>query len=77
MIYRASLTLELDKRAEDYIKIIDKKRAYKRSSVIAKRKGNTIIVEIKADDPIALIASLNSFLKQVKIIGNAEKLFKD
>ena len=76
-MYRATLTLELDKKAEDYIKILDKKRTYKRSSVVAKRKGDTILVEINAEDPIALIASLNSFLKQVRIIGNAERLFDE
>lgn len=77
IMYRASLTLELDKKAEDYIKILDKQRSYKRSTVVAKRKGDTILVEIKAEDPVALIASLNSFIKQVRIIGNAERLFDE
>ncbi|MDE1846285.1 MAG: hypothetical protein KGH53_03335 [Candidatus Micrarchaeota archaeon] len=77
VMYSASLKLELDKKAEDYIKILDKKVSYKRSKVVAKRKGDMILVEITAEDPVALVASLGSFLKQVKIIGNAERLFDE
>lgn len=75
-MYSANLELNLGEKAKDYLKIMDKKISYKRSSVSVKRKGNLLFVKISADDPVALIASLNSVLKQVRIIGNAQRLLE-
>ncbi|MDE1762158.1 MAG: hypothetical protein KGH59_03935 [Candidatus Micrarchaeota archaeon] len=66
--------MDLGERAKDYFAVMDKKLSYKRSSVAIKRRGQEIIVAIEAKDPIALVASLNSVIKQVRIIGNAEQL---
>ncbi|MDE1855621.1 MAG: hypothetical protein KGH49_00040 [Candidatus Micrarchaeota archaeon] len=62
-------------KAKDYVKLMDKKISYKRSSVRIKSTQNTVSVEVNAQDPVALVASLGSVLKQIRIIGNAESLF--
>ena len=70
------MKLDLGKKAKFYTELLDKKINYKRSRVSVKRASNILTVEVKADDPVALVASMNSVLKQIRIIGNAEKLFE-
>lgn len=36
-------------------------------------KGNSVIVDIKADDPVSLRASLNSYLRLMHIIKSVEQ----
>lgn len=76
-MYSANLELNLGKKSKEYIKILDKKISYKRSTVLISRKEDLILVKISAQDPVALVASLGSVLKQVKIIGNADSLFDE
>ena len=74
MKYTASIVLDLGEKSEDYIKIMDKRIDFKRSKASVKRNGSKIAISVRAEDPVALVSSINSFLKQVRIIGNAEKL---
>ncbi|MDE1850748.1 MAG: hypothetical protein KGH54_03070 [Candidatus Micrarchaeota archaeon] len=74
-MYSASVKLELGKEAKEYFVLLDKKLNYKRSKVSVKLSKNTLIIQVRANDPVALVASINSVLKQIRIIGNAEKLF--
>ncbi|MDE1827619.1 MAG: hypothetical protein KGH65_00450 [Candidatus Micrarchaeota archaeon] len=74
-MFSASVKLELGKEAKEYFALLDKKLNYKRSKVSVKLSKNTLLIEVKAEDPIALVASIGSILKQIRIIGNAEKLF--
>lgn len=74
-MYSAQMKLNLGLKAKDYVKLMDKKISYKRSSVRIKSTQNTVSVEVNAQDPVALVASLGSVLKQIRIIGNAESLF--
>lgn len=76
-MFSASVKLELGKEAKEYFALLDKKISYKRSKVSVKLSKNTLIIEVKADDPVALVASINSILKQIRIIGNAQKLFDE
>ena len=76
-MYTANIRLNLGKNTREYFKLLDKGINYKRSKLKVKASGQTIILDIEADDPVALIASVNSILRQLRIIGNAEKLFTD
>jgi len=51
---------------------MDKKADYKRSSVRYRIKGNAIEIEVEASDPVALVASLNSSIKQLRIISSVD-----
>ena len=74
-MYSAQMKLNLGPKAKDYVKLMDKVIGYKRSTVKVKRIGNVVSVEVSAQDPVALVASLGSVLKQLRIIGSAESLF--
>ena len=76
-MYNANVRLNLGKRAREYFKLLDKGIIYKRSRLKIRADPQTISIEIEAEDPIALIASLNSVLRQLRIIGNAERLLED
>ena len=76
-MYSASIKLNLGKNAKEYFQLLDKRINYKRSRLKISSSGDTIHMEIQAQDPVALIASINSILKQFRIMGNAQKLFED
>ncbi|MDE1825360.1 MAG: hypothetical protein KGH61_01790 [Candidatus Micrarchaeota archaeon] len=75
-MYSASIRLSLGEKSSDYMSLLDKLAKHKRSSVLIKKSKDAILIDVKADDPIALIASINGVLKQIRIIGNADKLFE-
>ena len=76
-MYTANIKLKLGKNTKDYFQILDKNITYKRSRLKIKATDEALNVDIEADDPVALIASTNSIIRQLRIIGNAENLFDD
>ena len=76
-MYKASIRLSLGKRANDYFKVMDKNVPFKRSSAKISRKGGEININIEANDPVALISTINSFMKQIRVIGDVEKLVEE
>jgi tRNA threonylcarbamoyladenosine modification (KEOPS) complex Pcc1 subunit len=75
-MYSALIRLNLGKDANDYIKIMDRKVRFKRSRMAIKKVRNDIVIKIDSDDRTALLASINSVLKQIRVISNVSKLFE-
>ncbi|MGI0141191.1 MAG: KEOPS complex subunit Pcc1 [Candidatus Micrarchaeales archaeon] len=75
-MYGATLKLNLGDKAKEYFGLLDKKVKFKRSTIHFKLGKGFILIEVKAADHTALIASTNSVLKQIRIIGNTETLFE-
>ncbi len=67
----ATLYVEIGKDAKDYVKVMDKDISLKRSKMKVSTEKNKIKIEIEAEDNVALLSSLNSIIKQMRIIGNA------
>ncbi len=73
-LYTAELRIGLGDE-EKYIRILDKNIKYKRGNVEIKNLDG-ILVRIKAQDPTALVASLNSVIKQLRVIESVSKVVK-
>ena len=71
---KAQLIIELGKKAKDYIKVMDMPKEYKRSKLKIKEKGGKITLDIEANDPVALIASLSSIIKQMRVISSVDEI---
>jgi tRNA threonylcarbamoyladenosine modification (KEOPS) complex Pcc1 subunit len=61
--------------AKDYIDIIGNSLEYKRSRVDISEKGRSIKIEVEAEDTPALLASMQSAIRRMRIVANAEALF--
>ena len=72
----ARLEIELGDSTLDYADIMDSVREYKRSRVSASGKNGTVTIAVEADDPRALLASLNGMLKQLRIISSVGAAIK-
>lgn len=66
------MTLKLGPKAKEYYKVIEKNRKYRRSTVNCTLNNGTIKIEVEASAPVALISSLNSVLKQLRVIGEVD-----
>ncbi len=66
----ARLEIELGDSTLDYADIMDSVREYKRSRISASGKNGTVTITVEAEDPRALLASLNGMLKQLRIISS-------
>ena len=71
----ATLRIRIGKDAKEYVKIVGKGERYKRGSISFSSKGNEIAVNVKADDAAALLASLNSALKQLRVVNEINSIF--
>ncbi len=72
-MYKASIILFDAKKANDYARVIDSKIGYKHSKVSAKVGPKGLMITVDADDQVSLFATMNSVLKQLRIIGNIDK----
>jgi tRNA threonylcarbamoyladenosine modification (KEOPS) complex Pcc1 subunit len=72
----AKLVINVGEGAKDYIKVVGRGEKYKRGSISFSAKKNAIEVAVKADDPAALLASLNSALKQLTIVDSVRGVIK-
>ncbi len=70
----AILKLKLGPRARDYVKIVGKGERYKRGSVSFKATNDSVEIRVEADDPVALLASVSSAVKQLKVVGDVGSL---
>ncbi|MDE1874098.1 MAG: hypothetical protein KGI04_03190 [Candidatus Micrarchaeota archaeon] len=70
----ATLKIRLGPRARSYVKIIGKGEKYKRGSVSFKAAKDSIEISVEADDPVALLASVSSAVKQLKVVGDVSSL---
>jgi tRNA threonylcarbamoyladenosine modification (KEOPS) complex Pcc1 subunit len=71
-VHRATIRIELGKGARDYLGVIEKTLDYKRSSVKISEKKGVISIVVEANDAMALMSSLNSSLKQLRIVSGAD-----
>ncbi|MDE1857103.1 MAG: hypothetical protein KGH98_03405 [Candidatus Micrarchaeota archaeon] len=69
-MHRAEITVTKS-AGVNYLKVIGSKREYKRSSVSMSETKTEITVRIKAEDPTALKASINSVLNDIEIVEKA------
>lgn len=72
----AQLTIDLGKDAKSFLRVMDKDIEFKRSNVKTTAKGNKITINIVADDSTALVASMNSMLKQMRVISEVKDAIK-
>lgn len=70
----AEITIKVGRDGKDYIDITDKRIAYKRSRIAISSSGETISIKVDAEDPRALFASMNSILKQFRIISSVDEM---
>jgi tRNA threonylcarbamoyladenosine modification (KEOPS) complex Pcc1 subunit len=70
----ASLMIKLDRPAKDYIKIVGKGEDYKRGSVSFKAHGKELEIEVSAKDAVAMLSSLSSALKRLKVVSSVDSL---
>lgn len=60
------------RKASDFIRVLDKRVAYKRSKVEYRSSGGALEIRVIASDPIALVSSLNAALKQLRIVASVD-----
>ena len=71
---RARMSMEIGDKALKYVDILDKRINYKRSKVNVSIDNDQIVVDIDAEDPAALVASMGSVLRQLGIISDVDWL---
>ncbi|MDE1855020.1 MAG: hypothetical protein KGH57_01720 [Candidatus Micrarchaeota archaeon] len=71
----AILRLRLGPKAKDYVRILGKGKKYKRGSLTFKAGTGTVDIRVEADDAIALLASVSSAVKQLKVVSDVDSLF--
>lgn len=70
------LLSKLGNEGKSFVRVMDKDVAFKRSKVTATSKGDSIVIKIVADDTTALVASMSSMLKQIRVIHGAKDVVK-
>jgi tRNA threonylcarbamoyladenosine modification (KEOPS) complex Pcc1 subunit len=66
--------LKLGPRAKDYVKIVGKGEKYKRGSISFNATKDSIEIMVEANDPVALLASVSSAVKQLKIVSSVDSM---
>ena len=69
---KAKLVIELDS-PKDYFEILKGGEKFRMSRVSCKVIGNSLSVEIDADDSRSMTAAIGSMIKQVRIIEEASQ----
>ncbi len=70
----AVVKIKLGPKAKRFVKIVGKGEKYKRGSISFKASGDSIEVRVEAKDPVALLASVSSAVKQLKVVGSVDSL---
>ncbi len=70
----ASLKIKLGPKSKEYVKIVGRGETYKRGSVSFKASKDEIKIDVKANDPVALLASVTSAVKQLRIISDVDSI---
>ncbi len=71
---RALMQMEIGKDSKVHIEIIGKAMAYKRSNVRLSRKEGRISAVVDAEDTRAMLASMQSILKQIRVIDSVARV---
>ncbi len=66
------LKVQVGKGATDYLSVIDNKLDYERSKVRITRSKDSLTINVEAEDPRALLASLNGALKQLRVVSSVD-----
>lgn len=66
--FEARIAISKKEGSPSYAKIIGKPHAYKRSSISIREGPKSFYVEIQANDPVALRASMNAMMRQIQVI---------
>jgi tRNA threonylcarbamoyladenosine modification (KEOPS) complex Pcc1 subunit len=74
-LLNANLRIRIGKDAKEYVRIVGRGEKYKRGSISFSSKGKEIAVNVKANDAAALLASLNSALKQLRVVNDINSIF--
>ncbi len=75
--YRAEINIYIGNDYKEIVSLTDKGVKFKRSSVNVSEKSGYIRIEVRADDATALLASVNSVLKQIRIINEIKSFVKE
>jgi tRNA threonylcarbamoyladenosine modification (KEOPS) complex Pcc1 subunit len=73
---KATLRINLGPKARDYVRIVGKGEKYRRGSISFRATNGTIEVKVEANDAVALLASLSSAVKQLRVVGDVGALMK-
>jgi tRNA threonylcarbamoyladenosine modification (KEOPS) complex Pcc1 subunit len=72
--YKAKINIYIGNESKIIVSLMDREIKYKRSRITVKRHGGAIDITVHADDPVALISSINSVIKQLRVITRANKV---
>ncbi len=72
--YSAKLVIKLGDLAKDYFSIMEKPKKYKRSNIKIKNTNGLIEIDVDASDATALIATLGSVIKQLRVIRKVDSI---
>lgn len=72
----AKLVINVGDDAKEYVRVVGKGESYKRGSVSFSAKKGAVEVAVKATDAAALLASLNSALKQLRVVNSVKSIVK-
>ncbi|MCL5239255.1 MAG: CTAG/PCC1 family protein [Candidatus Marsarchaeota archaeon] len=72
----ATIKLALGPRSKDYVRIVGKGAKYKRGSLSFNASKDSIEIKVEASDPVALLASVSSAVKQLKVVTSVDSLIK-
>lgn len=74
MSLTANIKINLGDEPQKYVTLTKGKAAYKRSSIKISKKNNLVNVDIEAKDGTALLSSINSVIKQFRVITNTSRM---
>lgn len=77
MVPSARIEISLGKDPKDHLDVIEKSMKYNRSTVKISRGRDSILVDVKADDSLALLASIGSVIKQMKIVDGIDEMLNE
>jgi tRNA threonylcarbamoyladenosine modification (KEOPS) complex Pcc1 subunit len=73
----AKIEISLGKDPKDHLDVIEESMKYKRSTVKVSRGKGRILVDVQADDSLALLASIGSVIKQMKIVDGIDEMLNE
>ncbi len=71
-MYKASMEIDVGKDAKRYLELMETDMKYKRGGVKASLSNGLIRINVEASDQVALLASMGSALKQLRIITSVD-----
>lgn len=74
MMYKGSIRIWIGEGAKDIVSIANTDLSYNRSKMKVKAGKDLIQIDVEAQDAVALVSSMSSMLKQMKVITNVKEL---